>query len=197
SPRGHRPLSRTIFVLAAVSSINTSRVELSMACRRFQHRRARATSGRSCSAARKLFFEADVVALEEAPHGSATACDPALVHLTHPLIQRQIRLLLNQREQPGRMYLQWRRAPAARLGCATPSLVKALYPFDCRTWADVELLGCLTSRSPAFDPCDHPHANLPTICLPHASSPRRINAARLAHLQVLGKPAILFGKNML
>jgi hypothetical protein len=48
--------------LAAVSSMNTSRVELSMACRRFQHRRARATSGRSCSAARRLFFEADVVA---------------------------------------------------------------------------------------------------------------------------------------
>src|SRR5262249_38146017 len=38
-----RPLSRTIFVLAAVSSMNTSRVELSMACRCFQHRRARAT----------------------------------------------------------------------------------------------------------------------------------------------------------
>src|SRR5262249_41950099 len=30
-------------------------------------------------------------------------------------------------------------------------LVKALHPFDCRTWADVELLSCLTSRSPAFD----------------------------------------------
>src|SRR5262249_52270584 len=30
------------------------------------------------------------------------------------------------REQPRRMYLQWRRAPAARLGCATPSLVKAI-----------------------------------------------------------------------
>jgi len=81
------------------------------------------------------------VALEEAPHGSATACDPVLVHRRDHLIQRQIRLLLNQREQPRRMYLQWRRAPAARLGCATPSLVKALYPFDCRTWADVELLG--------------------------------------------------------
>jgi hypothetical protein len=30
-----------------------------------------------------------------------------------------------------------------------------------------------------------------------ARPPRRINAARLAHLQVLGNPAILFGKNML
>src|SRR5205807_5850728 len=171
SPRGHRPLSRTIFVLAAVSSMNTSRVELSMVCRRFQHRRARATSGRSCSAARRLFFEADVVALEEAPHGSATACNPVLVHHRDHLIQRQIRLLLNQREQPRRMCLQWRRAPAARFGCTTPSLVKALHPFDCRTWADVELLGCLTSRSPAFDVCDHQHANVRRICLRHRSPP--------------------------
>src|SRR6266436_7231590 len=171
SPRRHRPLSRTIFVLAAVSSMNTSRAELSMACRRFQHRRARTTSARSCSAARRLFFEADDVALEEAPHGSATACDPVLVHRRDHLIQRQIRLLLNQREQPRRMYLQWRPAPAARLGCATPSLVKALHPFDCRTWADVELLSCLTSRSPAFDACDHPHANVRRICLRHGSAP--------------------------
>src|SRR5947199_5104884 len=171
APRGHRPLSRTIFLLAAVSSMNTSRVELSMACRRFQHRRARATSGRSCSAARRLFFEADVVALEEAPHGSATACNPVLVHHRDHLIQRQIRLLLNQREQPRRMCLQWRRAPAARFGCTTPSLVKALHPFDCCTWADVELLGCLTSRSPAFDVCDHQHANVRRICLRHRSPP--------------------------
>jgi hypothetical protein len=34
--------------------------------------------------------------------------------------------------------------------------------------------------------------------MPSASfAPRRINAARLAHLQVLGNPAILFGQNML
>src|SRR5262249_42783501 len=47
----------------------------------------------------QAFFEADGVALEEAPHGSATACDPVLVHRRDHLIQRQIRLLLNQREQ--------------------------------------------------------------------------------------------------
>jgi hypothetical protein len=41
-------------VLAAVSSMNTSRVGSSMVCSRFQRRRARATSSRSCSAARRL-----------------------------------------------------------------------------------------------------------------------------------------------
>src|SRR5437016_14457672 len=69
------------------------------------------------------------------------------------------------------MCLQGRRAPAARFGCTTPSLVKALHPFDCRTWADVELLGCLTSRSPAFDVCVAQHANVRRICLRHRSPP--------------------------
>jgi hypothetical protein len=44
--------------------------------------------------ARRLFFEADVVALEKAPDGRATACNPMLVHRADHLIQRQIRLLL-------------------------------------------------------------------------------------------------------
>jgi hypothetical protein len=42
----------------------------------------------------------EFITFEEAPHGSATACDPVLVHRRDHLIQRQIRLLLNQREQP-------------------------------------------------------------------------------------------------
>ena len=56
SPRGQRPLSRTILVLAAVSSTKTSRAGSNMPCSRIQRRRARATSARSCSAARRLFF---------------------------------------------------------------------------------------------------------------------------------------------
>ena len=196
-PRGHRPLSRTIFVLAAVSSINTSRVELSMPCRRFQDRRAWATSGRSCSAARRLFFKADFMALEEFPYGSATACNPMLVHGTDHFIQRQVRLFLNQREQPRRMCLQWRRAPATRLGCATSSLAKALHPFHCRTWTDVEQLGCLTTRGPAFHACNHPHANIRRVCLRHGQPPDESMQGRLAHLQPFGNPAILFGQNML
>src|SRR5262249_8054447 len=90
----------------------------------------------------QAFFEADVVALEESPHGSATACDPVLVHGRDHLIQCQIRLFLDQREQPLRVCLQWRRAPAARLGCATPGLAK---PFTHLTAA----LGLMSSCSAA------------------------------------------------
>ncbi len=55
SPRRQRPFSRTMLVLVAVSSINTNRVGSSIPCSRTQRRRTRATSGRSCSAARRLF----------------------------------------------------------------------------------------------------------------------------------------------
>jgi hypothetical protein len=73
-PRGQRPRSRTMLVEVAVSSRNTSRAGSNMPCSRIQRRRARATSARSCSAA--LFFEADLVALKEAPLRAATAGDP-------------------------------------------------------------------------------------------------------------------------
>src|SRR5712691_13034727 len=76
-PRAQRPRSRTILVLVAVSSIKTSRAGLSKPCSRIQRRRARATSARCCSAAYRLFFEADIVAKEEAPHGAATTGIPA------------------------------------------------------------------------------------------------------------------------
>src|SRR6266568_3415193 len=45
-----------MLVLVAVSSINTNRVGSSIPCSRTQRRRARATSGHPCSAARRLFL---------------------------------------------------------------------------------------------------------------------------------------------
>src|SRR3954453_19043708 len=56
SPRGARPLSRTRFVLTAVSSMNTSRAGSNMPCSRIHRRRASATSAPCCSAACRLFL---------------------------------------------------------------------------------------------------------------------------------------------
>src|SRR3979411_2349291 len=61
TPRGVRPLSRTMLVLTAVSSINTSRAGSSMPCSRIQRRRARATSARCRSAACRRFFKGEYV----------------------------------------------------------------------------------------------------------------------------------------
>src|ERR1700693_5654831 len=116
SPREQRPRSRTMAVLVEVSSINTSRAGSNMPCSRIQRRRARATSDRSCSAARRLFFEADIVSLEEPPDRTTAAGDPSLAQRRDNLIQRQIWLLGNQRQQQVRVLLQRRDAASARLG---------------------------------------------------------------------------------
>src|SRR5712672_4194106 len=76
--------------------MNTSRAGSNMPCSRIQRRRARATSARFCSAAYRVFFEADVAASEEPPHRAAAACDPAFAHRRDDLVQRQVRLVGNQ-----------------------------------------------------------------------------------------------------
>src|SRR5215204_5067654 len=128
SPRAQRPYSRTILVLAEVSSMNTSRAGSNMPCCRIQRRRARATSARCCSAARRAFFKCDLVALKEPPHRGATARNLVPAHHTNHFVQRQVRLLIEQSQQELRVLLQRRNAPAARLGGATAGLAKALHP---------------------------------------------------------------------
>src|ERR1700694_1738833 len=60
---GAAPLSRTMLVLLAVSSMNTSRAGFSMSCAFLQCRRARATSLRCCSAACRAFFKREIMSL--------------------------------------------------------------------------------------------------------------------------------------
>src|ERR1700720_122231 len=67
SPRGFQPLSRSMVVVTAVSSINTRGAGSRKPCSRIQRRRARATSARLRSAARRLFFDGDAMASEEVP----------------------------------------------------------------------------------------------------------------------------------
>ena len=87
SPRGQRPRSRTKLVLVAVSSINTNLAGSSRPCLRIQRRRARATSARSCSLARRLFFDGDIMSLEKSPDRGATAWNSLLAHRRNNLIQ--------------------------------------------------------------------------------------------------------------
>src|SRR5665647_1341749 len=78
SPRGERPRCRTILVVTAVSSMKTRRGASSLDCSTFNSARAAATSGRSCSAACRVFFERDVVAFVEAPDRGRTGFQPLL-----------------------------------------------------------------------------------------------------------------------
>src|SRR5262249_41578863 len=165
-------LNRPILVLAAVSSTNTSRAGSNMPCSRIQRLRARATSARSCSAARRLFFESDLVTLEEAPHRGATARNFVLAHRQNDLIQRQIRLLLDQTQQKIRMLLQWRDAPAPRLGRAAASLAKALDLDNRCAGADLKLFGYLPPRSSALHLRYHSLPHVPRIGLRHPPPPQ-------------------------
>ena len=80
--------------------------ECARLCSLIQRRRARATSARSCSAARNAFFERDLVTLKEPPHRGAAAWNLVPTHRRNHFIQRQVRLLIDQGEQKLRMLLQ-------------------------------------------------------------------------------------------
>src|SRR3984893_5351536 len=175
SPRGQRALGRTMLVLLAVSSMNTNRAGFSMSCAFLQRRRARATSRRCCSAACRAFFKGEIMSLEEPPNPSAAAGDSSLAHRGHDLIQRQIRLLGDQRQQPFRVLLQWRLAPSARLRFDGSSIVPAPPPSHRRTWAQPEVLSRLARGCPGFDCFDHAFTQVLRIWLRHRSGPPKPN----------------------
>ena len=141
-------------------------------------------------AVRDRFFEGDLLTLEEAPYRAAAAGNPSLAHRRNHLIQRQVRLVRNQREQTVRVLLQRRRARAARLvptfalkrrtGLLTSSIrrsqrssSKPLPPKGhvCSTAAE-----CAYTRRPRHSGC-LPESN-PTWPACIAPSPRRLPRAR-------------------
>src|SRR5262249_10149982 len=80
------------------------------------------------------------------------------------------------------MLLQWRDAPAPRLGRAAASLAKALDPDDRCAGADLKLFGYLAPRSSALHLRYHSFPHVPRIGLRHRpASQKRINADRLSH----------------
>src|SRR5260370_17214279 len=89
-----------MLVEVPVSSMKTSLVGSSRGCRCFQLARATRTSSRSCSAARRLFFEADVVPIEEPPHHTGADHDTVLPQLAADFLHRRFRLRTNQSQQP-------------------------------------------------------------------------------------------------
>src|SRR5436190_19601223 len=176
SPRAFQPLRRTMLVVTAVSSINTRRAGSSSPCSRIQRRRARATSARFRSAARRLFFNGDAVASEKSGERAAASSNSPLVQRQNELIQREVTLLLDESEDPLRVLLQWRSAPAAGHCLASPGFAKAFHPPNRRTGADAELFGCLMSGFSFFHEANDSDSQLRRIRCRHWSALRRINA---------------------
>src|ERR1700704_1632981 len=198
TPRGARPLSRTRFVLTAVSSINTSRAGSSMPCSRIQRRRARATSARCRSAACRLFFEGDVVSVEKPPERAAAGFDPPLAQRCNRLDQGPVRLFANQSQDLGGELFQRRNASAAQLRRGTPLLAPALQPLYRRAHAHLETFGRLASRCPRFHSFDNAFPQVNRISLRHRQ-PRDGESMHKGSpsLNVLGIPPIQIGREPL
>src|SRR5882757_1729276 len=161
-----------MFVLTAVSSINTSRAGSSMPCSRIQHRRARATSARCCSAARRLFFEGDVVPLEKSRDCTLTRSYPLLAQFHDDLMQGPVWLIGYYGQYLFGVPFQRGNASAARLRRATSSFVPAPQPPHCRTRVNIEAFGRLPPRSPCFDCVDHTLAQVTRIGFRHCPLPQ-------------------------
>src|SRR5260221_14702803 len=110
------------------------------------------TPALSCSVAWRFFFKVEAVAIEEPPHRAAAAGDRLPPHRCHHLIQRQVRLARNQRQQPLRMLIQQRLATAARLCRHAPGLTPPLHPLDRRPRTYLEPLGRRPPRGAPFNP---------------------------------------------
>jgi hypothetical protein len=89
-----------MFVFAQVSSTKTSRLGSMRPCRAFHCSRLRATLGRSCSLARRLFFEAETRLPDDVPKGIITGADTAPVKLREQLAQRQVWLAGDPGQDP-------------------------------------------------------------------------------------------------
>src|ERR1700680_3952172 len=183
-----QPLSRSMLVVTAVSSINTRWAGSRKPCSRIQRRRARATSARLRSAARRLFFNGDAMASKKSGQRAAAAWDSPLVKRRNNLIQREVRYLADEGENLPRVLLQWRSTPPTGHGFGSPVFTKALHPPDRRTDADIKLFGRLPSGSSFFHEVDDARSQLTRIRSMHWPALRRINALD-SHLRgVLGIP---------
>src|ERR1019366_9826852 len=96
SPCGARPERRVIVVETLVSSMKTSRFGSSLGCCVCKALRAAATSGRSCSAARRLFFKGQLQMMQKPGDRRLAHRDLLLCQSELELRQRDIRLFRNK-----------------------------------------------------------------------------------------------------
>jgi hypothetical protein len=172
-----------MLVLTAVSSIKTRWAGSSSPCARIQRRRARATSARCRSAARRFFLKVIFMTLEEPPQRAPTGANAPLARRCKQLLEGGIRLLFNQPQYQCPVFLQpgcappgAALAPCCRFHASTATILTA------RAHRNPEKLRRFVPRRPARNRFDHALAQIHSVGFRHALTPkRRINADRLAH----------------
>ena len=160
-----------MLVEVPVSSMKTSLLGSSRGCSCLQFARARRTSSRSCSAACRLFFEADGVAIIEPPHRARAYHDPTLSQSAADFFQRQVRLGGRQCQQPFLVRIQRRALAAHRLGRDRSGPPPTCEPLDRRTRAHLKSRRRFMARDPRLDRAHDPLTQILRIRLRNRSSP--------------------------
>src|SRR5229473_1922193 len=125
-PRGPHPRSGAMLVLVQVSSMKTRRTGSIRLWRAVHCARRRATSGRSCSLASTVFFEAHLLGMDEVPYRPVIDCEAAPGQLAHQPAQGKIPRA-DPPAQPNLMLApdRLRLVPAHLAGRHAPRLPKA------------------------------------------------------------------------
>src|SRR4030095_9281185 len=129
------------------------------------------------------------MATKKPPGRASAARYPSPVHRHKKLIQRSIRLLVNERKDALGIVFQNRAAAAPRFWCTYPLITPTLPPLDRTAGTDFKALGRLTSRRSRLHCLDNAFAQVTRQRSRHPRSPhRRINADRLPQPNCFGNP---------
>ena len=187
SPRRQRPLSRNILDRQRLD-LNTSRVLYQRTLLSYPAPACPSHVGSFCLAARRLFFEGDLMTLEEALYvpGLRLPAIPrfCIAETTSSSVKcgwSAISVSSSPRAPPTETCS---RSVASR---RTPRVAKALYPFDRCTGADLEVFRRLTPRSAAFNARNDASGDICRIALGIVRPPNSNQCDRLAPPRALGK----------
>jgi len=140
-------------------------------CSRIQRRRARATSARCRSVARRLFFEGDVMTLEEPPQRAPAAANSPFAQRCEQFLEGGIRLFFNQPQYRYPMFFQPGCAPSTPLWRHAARFTPMLPPFHRCAHRNPEKLGCFMPRYSGCNRFNHAFAQISRIGFRHALTP--------------------------
>src|SRR5581483_3028219 len=153
-----------MLVFAQVSSTKTRRPGSTRCWWRFHRSRLRATSERSCSLARRLFFEGEPLFAQEAPYRVVADLGAPLSQFGPQRLTGQIGRRRNPRQKPLALSQQGKTPPSAhRLGRLLARGAIVLHPQDDRRYADVEEAGHRAAGLTRLDQSDRSLAKIRRI----------------------------------
>src|SRR6188472_329308 len=173
-----------MLVEVPVSSIKMSFFASSCGCSRFHFVRAARTSLRSCSAACRLFFECDVMAVEKPPYRASADKNAARSQPPTNFLQCQVRFGGNQLQQPLRVNIQRRALATHGLGYHRSGLSPARHPSDRRAWTYLKRCRGFVAGRPRLNRTYNPFTQVTRA----SWFSRIVISTRLAHPQAFENP---------